>query len=660
MANSSARTQAELKQALTLQKDGQLAAAKERYRAILSREPGHFDALLFSALLALQLGETDEALRWIDRALTRRADHALARLTRGLIHKQRGEWDAALQDYERAIALQPGYAEAWFDRGNVLRELRRFDEALASYDAALTARPQYADALMNRGTVLRDLGRPEQALIAYQQALALRPNAITHANSAHVLYDLQRYDEALIAYRAALALDPASPLLLGECRKTQMQLCDWQNFDADLAEIAARIERGQAAFDPFAFLALSGSPSLQRILAQSWVRDYVPASPLPFVPRASPPGKLRIGYFSADFRNHPISVLIAELIELHDRERFEVIGISIGPDSHDAMRERLERGFDRFIDARSWPDQQLIQHARELELDIAVDLGGFTTGSRPTLFAQRVAPVQLSYLGYPGTSGAPYIDYLLADRIIVPASHEDHFTEKLIRLPSYQVNDSTRTVGDKRFTREEFGLPSEGFVFCCFNGFHKLTPGTFARWMRILARAPGAVLWLYVPQPSAVANLQREAERHGIDRARLIFAGRLPYEDYLARYRVADLFLDTLPYNAGTTASDALWAGLPVLTLPGETFASRMAASLLTAVRLPELIAATERDYEEIAVALASDPSSLSALKLRLSHPAELPLFDTRRFARSFESALIQINQRARDGLAPQHVWVEH
>jgi predicted O-linked N-acetylglucosamine transferase (SPINDLY family) len=439
----------------------------------------------------------------------------------------------------------------------------------------------------------------------------------------------------------------------------KLQLCDWRGFAEDLHEITSAILRGDFVTTPFCLLALSGSARLQRLAAERWVRAQrlAQSAPAPCSSWNSP--KIRVGYFSADFREHAVARLIAETVESHDRSRFEVIAFSFGPDTQDELRLRLGRAFDRFIDVRSISDPEIAALSHSLSIDIAVDLGGFTEASRPHIFAERAAPVQLSYLGYLGTLGAGYMDYLIADETLIPAASRQFYAEKIIYLPSYQANDSKRRIAARDFSRTELGLPVSGFVFCCFNANYKINPTIFASWMRILAAVDGSVLFLYSGHPTAEANLREAAARHGIDPCRLVFGGTLPGPEYRARYRTADLFLDTLPYNAGTTASDALWSGLPVLTQAGEAFAGRVASSLLQALALPELIAADPADYERRAIDLGKNPARLADLKSALeARLRSAPLFDTAGFTRNLESAYAAIHARHVAGLPPDHIHV--
>ncbi|MFZ4480795.1 MAG: UDP-N-acetylglucosamine-peptide N-acetylglucosaminyltransferase [Rhodoferax sp.] len=417
----------------------------------------------------------------------------------------------------------------------------------------------------------------------------------------------------------------------------------------------------QKAVNPFAFLAMSPSLATQRQVAQTWVMDKHPANEgVDSIPRRVRGKKIRLGYYSADFHNHATAYLMAELFELHDKERFDLVAFSFGPDKHDEMRMRISSAFDQFLDVRNQADKEVALLSRKLGIDIAIDLKGFTQGERFGIFSFRAAPVQVSYLGYPGTLGAPYMDYLIADKTLIPSEYQQHYTEKIAYLPhSYQVNGRNRKISSKAFSREELGLPETGFVFCCFNNNYKITPETFDGWMRILKQVDASVLWLLEDNATAADNLRREAQHRGVNPQRLVFAKRMPLPEHLARHRAADLFIDTLPYNAHTTASDALWAGLPVLTCTGEAFASRVAASLLGAIDLPELVTSTQADYEALAIELATHPDELSAIRTKLDrNRLTTPLFDTVQFARHIEDAYTQMYERHQSGLTPDHIYV--
>ncbi len=608
------------------------------------------------------LARPDDAVDSYRRAIAIKADFAEAHFNLGVIQGERQQWDAALASYDRAIAARPQFAEAFFNRGNIFRELTQSRAALDCYDRAIAARAHYPEAYLNRGDVLHALKQRESALESYERAIALKvDNAKAYLNRGNILREMKQLEPALASYDRAFAIDPDLEYLQGLRRYAKMQLSDWQGLDGDLAELSARIARDEPACPPFPTLVMSGSAELQKQAAQIWVRDRCPLNgSLPPVLKPPEGDRIRIGYFSADLHDHATAYLIAGLLELHDRSRFEVIAFSFGPESQGGMRARIADACEDFIDVRGESDTEVARLARQRKVDIAVDLKGFTQDNRAGIFALRAAPVQVNFLGYPGTMGASYMDYIIADAMLVPEESRRHYAEKIVYLPgSYQVNDRKRAIADRGFTRTELGLPEGAFVFCCFNNNFKILPDTFDAWMRILKRVNGSVLWLYEDHPAAAGNLRREAASRSVDAARLIFAARMDLPDHLARHRAADLLLDTWPCNAHTTASDALWAALPLLTCPGESFASRVAASLLTAVGLPELIAASPGDYEDLAVALAHDPARLAVLKQRLAERRlTAPLFNTELYTRRLESAYEMMCARQRAGLPPEHLIV--
>jgi predicted O-linked N-acetylglucosamine transferase (SPINDLY family) len=648
-----------LQQAVALHQVGDFARARALYENILAIHPRHFDAMHLSGVIAAQSGNPRLAAALIGDALRIKPRDPVAHGNRGAALQELEQWDAALENYDQATALAPENANGHYQRGNVLCRVRRYEAAIASYDQAIRLKPDFAEAYSNRGLALNELRQLETALASFDRAILLRPDyPEAHSNRASVLRELRRYDEAIASYERAFAIKSDLKYLRGMRLHAKMYVCDWSGFDAELARLTAAVEHGEPALNPFAIMTLSGSPGLLRKAAERWVRTEFPSNPALGPIAKRPPGdKIRVGYFSADFRNHPVAMLTAELFELHDRTRFDITAFSFGHGAQDQMRERLQKAFDAFIDVRHLSDRDIALLARRSLIDIAVDLGGFTEGARPGIFAMRAAPIQASYIGYLGTMGAAYVDYLIADPVIVPEANRRHYSEQIAYLPSYQANDSKRLPADHRYTREELGLPPTAFVFCCFNASFKITPATFAIWMAILRAAPRSVLYLFAENPTAQSNLRHAARRSGVDPGRLYFGERLSVPLYLARYRAADLFLDTFPYNAGTTASDALWAGLPVLTCIGESFSGRVAASLLTAIRLPELIASTPAEYERIAVALATDPGRLAGIKQKLAENRLVaPLFDTPLFTKGLEAVYLRMFERHHQDLPPEHI----
>jgi len=588
--------------------------------------------------------------------------HVEAHFERGQVLSAMRYHQSAAQSFSRVISLNPSYFAAHNNLGIEMYQLNNHDAAIFSFRNALAVKPNSPSALTNLGNSLRAVGRLGDALTSYERAISAQPNyALAISGRASVLREMGRKTEALAAFDHALRLNPNAPFMAGDRLHTQMSVCAWEQFDERLAVLVAAIEAGQTATASWLLLALVDSLPLQRKAAEIWTQARHPASPALGLLEPHPPGeKIRLGYYSADFYNHATAHLIAELFERHDRSKFELIAFSFGPQPQDHMRARLIEAFDQFIDVSKSSDLEIAAASRNQKIDIAVDLKGFTTDYRAGIFALRAAPIQVSYLGYPGTMGADYIDYIVADATVIPQQARAFYTEKVVALPhSYQVNDSQRVVSERTLTRAEAGLPETGFVFCCFNNTFKILPATFDGWMRILQRVPGSVLWLLRDSAAAEENLRKEAAQRGIDPARLVFAPRLPTEEHLARHRLADLVLDTLPYNAHTTASDALWMGVPVLTLPGESFAARVAASLLRAVGLEDFIAATQQAFEDAAVALAQDPTRVSAARQKLTTArATAPLFDAGLFARHIEEAYMRMIERQRKGLAPDHIEI--
>ncbi len=688
--------QARFHEGLALHQEGHLAEAARIYQEVLERRPGHFDAWHLLGLVAAQMGRPEQAVELIAHAIALDPTVAVAYSNRAKIlndikryeeaidsceaaialapdlaatYVNRGaalaglrRSEAALASYEQAIALDPTVAEAYNDRANTLQSLNRYEDAVASYDIALGLKPQYAEAYAGRGLALQKLRRHAAALASYNKAIALNPrHAEAYNNLGNLLVELKNYDEAITAYATVMAIKPDYEFAFGTWLHTRMKICDWFDLDASIAQLARKVDAGEKVSPPFPLLSMPTSPEQQRKGAAIWSTSmFPPDAPPPPIARRPPRSPVRVGYFSADFFNHATSWLIAGLFEKHDRSKVESFAISFGPARSDEMVKRLTAGVDRFLDVGNRSDLEVASLSRSLEIDIAIDLKGFTTDSRTGIFAARAAPIQVNYLGYPGTMASEHFDYLIADEIVVPRVDRKYYPEKIVYMPdSYQVNDSQRVISDRVFDRAECGLPANGVVYCCFNNNYKIMPETFESWTNILRQVDSSVLWLFADNPRAASNLRHEAEARGISAERLVFAERMPLADHLARHRVADLFLDTAPYNAHTTASDALWAGLPVLTRAGQTFAGRVAASLLSAVRLPELITFSVPAYEAMAIDLGRRPERLARLKQELARRRlTAPLFDTVRFARNMEAAYAAMYDRHQAGLPPDHINV--
>ncbi len=645
---------------IALQALGRVEAALESHDTAIRLKPDSAAAWSNRGNALQALRRLEEAADSYGQAILLKPDHAEAYSNRGILLKELKRLDEALDHIDAAIALNPGLADAHSNRGAVLLALGRPADAFDSHDRAIALRPDFADAHGNRGVALLELQRPDEALAAFDHAMRLRPgHADTHYNRGNALQELKRFDEALDSYRAAVALGSGQAEAQNQILYQKARMCDWSEeavgtVDRSLLGIATD------AVTPFAPLIWDDNAkrNLMRARAFSAQRHAPAAAPPP--PPDIRKARLRIGYFSADFHDHATMYLMAKLFETHDRARFEIHAFSYGPDRRDAMRARLIKAVDAFHDVRALTDPAIAAMANEQAIDIAIDLKGYTQFSRSGIFAHRAAPIQINYLGYPGSMGADFIDYIIADPIVIPEHRRGDYAEKILSLPgSYQVNDDSRVIADLPFSRAALGLPDQGFVFCSFNNSYKISPVEFDIWMRLLGRVQGSVLWLLRDNDRAEANLRHEAAARGIDPARLIFAGRAPLADHLARHRAADLFLDSFNINAHTTASDALWAGLPLITKPGDGFAARVAASLLHAVGLPDLVTETAEDYERLALALATDPARLATIRARLAaNRSATPLFDSTRFARHIEAGLQLAHDRYFNGLPPDHIDV--
>lgn len=574
-----------------------------------------------------------------------------------------GQPENAFVCYRQALQLAPGHPQILLQLGNTLSTLARFEEAITFFQQALHADPANMAAHYNLGNALRETGKPEQAATCYQAALRLAPqDADTHNNLGNVLREMGRLDEAIACYREALRLNPALHHARIHLLHQRQHICDWDGMDAEITEIRRLVrEEPNAQISPFAFLSLPGTTAAeQQQCASNWATNrYARLIEEGKRRNSTPPqadkSKLRIGYLSADFRQHPLASLATELMELHDSENFEIYGYSYGANDHTAARARWEKAFDQFIDIRTASINDAAERIHADGIDILVDLTGYTQSSRSGILALRPAPLSVNWLGYPGTfgsiNGVPFADYLISDGLITPPEQASAYSEHLVLMPdTYQSNNRNRVVAATP-TREEVGLPEDSIVFCCFNQNFKITKQLYNIFINLLEKITNSILWLLESNTWAKDNLQREAQIRGIDPKRIIFAPRMPMDQHLARHRCADLFLDTLPYNAHTTASDALWMGVPVITCIGDTFAARVAASLLQAVGMPELITSNLADYEALALKLATHPDQLAAIRDKLErHHASTPLFDTLRFTKNLESAYRTMWQQHLDG----------
>ena len=673
---------------------GHIDEAERLIGAAIAVEPRAADASYNRGCLLLKLGRIDDAIASFDGAIAVKPDYVEALTNRGGALMQLQRYAEAKADFDAVLVRAPTFPQAWNNAGTASTKLRRYDEALQRFDKALALRPDYAEAWKNRGLVLLLQGFPEKAFDDFDKAVALDPNSAEawehrgeamahfrpaeaiesydrslrirpgHAKTlfsrANVLLALRRFEEAAAGYGAVLERDPGYEYARGALLFALQSCCDWASRDEELKNLQTDLKAGRVALAPFPSLALLDDPADMQSVARRFVaKQYAAQEPLRRA--TSRRDRIHVAYLSANLNDHAVARLIAGVFDSHDRSRFETTGVSFGSDKGE-MHARIGRAFDHFLDVRARNDGDVAQHLAEMNVDIAVDLMGFTENCRLGILAFRPAPIQVNYLGFPGTLGADYIDYIIADRFVLEDDQQRHFTEQVVYLPGcYLPNDASRRMTQRMPTRREAGLPETGFVFCSFNQSYKLTPDIFDIWMRLLRATDGSVLWLPACAPAAMRNLGREAEARGVAAGRLVFA---PFtetvEDHHSRLRLADLFLDTLPYNSHTSTCDALFAGVPVVTCPGTTFAGRVAASALHAHGVPELIADSLGGYEELALSIARDPQNVSALKSKIArHRDTHALFDTTRFTRHLECAYTGMWERHRRGEPPQGFSVE-
>jgi protein O-GlcNAc transferase len=656
----------------------------------IASAPANAPARYNRAGLLFELGRLGDALAEYGEVLKLSPDPSVLS-NRGAVFAALGRHDMALIDYDAALALNPRNAQALANRGNSLLALERSDDALASYDAAFAAGARGADIHFGRANALRGLGRGDEAITAYETSLKLDANraeahahraqllysrkrleealagydaalalnpalAIAHERRASILFELKRGEEAFAAYDSAFAADPALPDLEGARLLTKLYLCDWRNVREEKDRLIAHVREGRPCANPFAFLSAGISPKDELACAKGYANRQYPAREPLWRGENYRHRNIRLGYVSGEFREQATAYLTAGLFESHDRKRFELHAFATGLDDASPMRARIKAAFDSFSDLKGTDDRGIATAIRDAEIDILVNLNGFFGEERTGVAAYKPAPVQVNYLGYPGTMGAPYMDYIIADRILIPEDERLFYSEAVVHLPDcYQANDRLKSREKTLLPRASFGLPEHGLVFASFNNAYKITPEMFDVWMRLLRAAEDSVLWQLQLDPAASRNLRNEAARRGVAPERIVFAPFLPQTEHLARLSHADLFLDTVPVNAHTTASDTLWCGVPVLTFKGRTFAGRVAASLLEAAGLAGLVARSLDEYEAKALAIARDKGALAALKERLAENRDVcPLFDTKRLARHIETAYGIMHERREKGLLPE------
>ena len=677
---------------------GRYADAITYYDQAIKLKPDYAEAHLNKGAVFKELKQFDDAILSAEKALEIKPNLAEAWSNKGVALKELKRYEEALTSFKEALRLQPNFPQVYLNKGNVLHELAQYQEAISEYDQAINLQPDFYEAWFNRGVSLAQLPLPENALASYDKAISIKEDydeawfnkaitlnklkrfeeAIAHydmaikykpefadawSNKAATLNEMRSYEDAISHYENALKLKPDLDWTFGYLLHLKMAVCFWSDLLDDVNEALAGVRSRSKLITPFPVLSLIDDSNTHKECAEIYVEDSYPLNPiLGEIPKIKKQEKILVGYFSADFREHAVSLLMAELYELHDKTKFEIIAFSSGPDDKSHLRKRLMRSFDQFIDISGMSDKNVAILSRALGVQIAVNLGGYTGDNRPGIFAFRAAPIQVNYLGYPGTLGATYIDYIVADKVIIPSSSQQFYTEKIAYLPhTYMVDDSLRVSSQRVFSREECGLPDDSFIFCSFNNGYKYNKQLLESWARILSAVSGSVLWLSDNGDFFRKNLIAEFEALGIVSKRLVFTQKIQLmSDHLARYALANLFLDTYPYNAHTTAVDSLKSGVPIITCLGQAFAGRVAASILNAIGLTELVTKTPSEYEMLAIDLAKNPQKLASITQKLSsNYSKTPLFNTPLFAKNIESVYKLMVERYEAGLPPDHIYVK-
>jgi len=682
---------------ITLQELGEPEQALENFEKAFSLKPEKVEIINVIISILNEVNDPKISVDYYQKIIKNSPELYLAHFNLGTVYQDMGRIDDAISSYEQTIKLQPEFSEAFLNLGIIFQETGKLDEALKNLERANEIDPDNPVILNNLGITLEELDRKEDAIIHFEKAIEIYPSdpatyynlgiTLRGSNNDYAIKNFEKaiqinpkngefysqlgglhfqakhHNKALLNLDKAYSINPDIDFLIGNRLYTRMQLALWDDFQEQVNILSNKINNNDNAITPFSLMALIDDPQTQYNATKKYANFNFPqnVTSLPIKPYLNHK-KIRIGYFSADFHNHPTMHLMAELFELHDKEKFEIIAFSFGPNQKDQWRERVLQSFDEFIDVRMKSDSEISSLSREMEIDIAVNLGGYTQDSRTGVFANLAAPIQVNFLGFPGTMGADYIDYIIADHIVIPTENESYFSEKIVYMPeTYQINMSKRDVSNKPLSRSDLGLPEASFIFSCFNNIHKITPPTFECWMRILKSVDGSVLWLYANNQNVITNILNSASRLGVDKSRIIFAQHVPVEEHLNRIGMADLFLDTLPYNAHTTASEALRMGVPVITLIGNSFASRVAASIVTAVDMPELITQTQDEYESLAIELAKNQQKFNNIKQKLiENLSTCSLLNSQSFTKNLELAYEQMNAWAVSNQKPENIIVKN
>jgi predicted O-linked N-acetylglucosamine transferase (SPINDLY family) len=619
--------ESELDQALFLQKNGELKKAKKILEKILKSQPDHFDSIFLLSIINYQLALFLDALKYNNFALELRSNFFQGYNNRAIILKKLKNFNEALISIDKAISLNPNFAEFYNNKANILKELKNFNEALISIDKAISLNPNFAEFYNNKAIILQD-------------------------QSLHI--------DAVLNFQKAINIDPNIPFIKGRLLFSKMYICDWDNLIPLYKQVLEDVKKGKESADPFGYQAICDDELSLKLCAEIYSKKYYPEMKTDLDFHRVPKKKINIGYLSGEFREFATSMLMTEVWENHDKNIFNFYAFDNGYDDKSDRRNRIVKSFNEFIEINNLSDFEVFSLIRKKKIDILISLNGFNNSSRQSVFAKRVAPIQINYLGFPGTLGSKYFDYIIADKVIIPESSKNNYSEKVLYLPNcYQPSDTKRSIPDLNFNREQFNLPKNSFVFACFNNHYKINPNIFNSWMKILKNVEGSVLWLIETSEVACNNLKKQATKNGVDSSRLVFAKRMKLDQHLLRHNLADLFIDTSPYNAHTTANDSLWSGLPVLTFLGKTFPGRVSASLLQALGMSELIALNQEDYEKKAIELGNNRKKVEQLKLKLKENKNTqPLFNINMYSRDLEKLFLKSYNNYISGLSVDHLVI--
>lgn len=635
---------------------GKYTESASSYSQCLELDPINTEGLFYKANSLQKLSNFSEAITYYSKTIELDNQYTSAYVNRGIAFNAIKKYEYALNDFDIALKLNPNLSVAYCNKGVTYNEMRNYEVAIDNFNKAIDLDKSFSEAFLNRGNSFYGLKNLEIAIDNYNIAIELNHKyALAYSNKANALQELRRFKEASENFKISFSLNPGLEFVYGKYINSKLMNCDWSSFKEDIDNLL-KYSLSHQSITPFDALSILDDPQFHRKISENYINLKFKNHIIPKVKKNDPHEKIKIAYYSADFKEHPVSYLTSEIFELHDRDKFEIFGFSLSKVKNSQIRDRIINSFDHFFEVCDSSDLEVALLSQKLKIDIAIDLGGHTIDNRIGIFANRAALIQISYIGYLGTMGAKFIDYIASDHVITPTNLRNFYTEKIIYLPCYQSNDSKR-IHPSNVSDRQYAIPENTFVYCNFNNNYKILPDIFECWMQILSKVENSILFLFADNEDVIINLKKYAELCCINSNRLIFGNRASYEVYLSRYNLCHLFLDTFPYNAGTTASDSLWCNVPVLTIAGKSFASRVAASLLTSIGLSDLITTHKNDYVTLAVELAYNQEKYSEIKSRLiKNKSSWPLFNSQLFIKNWERALTVAYERLLQNKEVQHI----